>query len=878
MADTNIDLIEQIETISAEGGTEVAGVVKQIELPPVGENTTRLIYDIAAKYDAEGSEIAKTYLPLAGGTMDGEISIGQGDGKGIQLGVDGRINATYTTNGTTSTTATLLGAINGSATIGHSEFQLKLRGKDGDSVGPTYNNKKVILENNLAGTTAGVVKQDDNGDVNISNGIITVKDDSHSHALASTISDWSTVRTALVQDWEDYTDAAIDGLINNAPGTLDTLKEIADFLKDENVVDGLVNLLSRKVDKAGDTMTGPLIIEHEGESSNPYLKLQAKHTTDNTLDRIWYVQSWKGPSDAEPYLYIGGSASGGQNPIKISDDGKLITNNSFSANKGVFTVLNETIGSDDSQVKIATSNGGALYFGTEGANNGTMFRFDQTSGTCRLRFRASTANGAMVWEQPEEGAYLCLDLGKKDKDYRRATFKTLGSGKNICAENLDITGNAATATKPNLTGTANALIHFNNEGTTFAKTNTASGALYSTTTNGAMQFGTLPIAQGGTGATTKANMRSNFEVPHLNSGNVFDGEQKMINSSYYSTMYDIASGIGCSLKNTRALDNQAIIGELLLPNNTSSGDGTANTCQVTAGEMGVYKIDSVGQTGTDNYGKITGKTLIGKFSNRGWIGNVVGNVTGNADTSSFPMGFAANGGAVTWGTLATDNGYQTIARWDSPNSGSVAFVDGPTANEDWKKRTSMQIDGIFYQKEGMFMAVDIAVDSNTKTNGVGKNNYLPKFFSGGYGTSGATLTNSEIIDDGSSITLGRATSIIGLLIPTVSTNHSGIKLGDTYLTAIDGNIIFQNNNAIRFGTDAWDYNQWAGLKYNHSNKTIYLGIADNIIFTANQAQSGGVIRTPGVSKISINGGQLSLTDAATFQYNTSDKCIDIIFN
>jgi hypothetical protein len=54
--------------------------------------------------------------------MTGEIFVGQGDGKGIQLGTDGRINATYTKSGTTNTTATLLGALNGSTTVGHSEF------------------------------------------------------------------------------------------------------------------------------------------------------------------------------------------------------------------------------------------------------------------------------------------------------------------------------------------------------------------------------------------------------------------------------------------------------------------------------------------------------------------------------------------------------------------------------------------------------------------------------------------------------------------------------------------------------------------------------------------------------------------------------------
>lgn len=73
-------------------------------------------------------------------------------------------------------------------------------------------------------------------------------------------------------------------------------------------------------------------------------------------------------------------------------------------------------------------------------------------------------------------------------------------------------------------------------------------------------------------------------------------------------------------------------------------------------------------------------------------------------------------------------------------------------------------------------------------------------------------------------------------------NHTGIQLGSTYISSLDSNVIFQNNNAIRFGNDAWDYNQWAGLKYDHSNKTIYLGIADGSIFVANKGQGGGTVR------------------------------------
>ena len=62
------------------------------------------------------------------------------------------------------------------------------------------------------------------------------------------------------------------------------------------------------------------------------------------------------------------------------------------------------------------------------------------------------------------------------------------------------------------THTANALL--TGDGTNAVKNvSTADGALYATAANGAAQFGTLPIAQGGTAGTTKAEARTSLEVP-----------------------------------------------------------------------------------------------------------------------------------------------------------------------------------------------------------------------------------------------------------------------------------------------------------------------------------------------------------------------------
>lgn len=64
-----------------------------------------------------------------------------------------------------------------------------------------------------------------------------------------------------------------------------------------------------------------------------------------------------------------------------------------------------------------------------------------------------------------------------------------GTGKNTHANNAVLTGNGE--------GAVNNVV-------------TASGALYATANNGAAQFGTLPIAQGGTGATNGADALANL--------------------------------------------------------------------------------------------------------------------------------------------------------------------------------------------------------------------------------------------------------------------------------------------------------------------------------------------------------------------------------
>ena len=94
-------------------------------------------------------------------------------------------------------------------------------------------------------------------------------------------------------------------------------------------------------------------------------------------------------------------------------------------------------------------------------------------------------------------------------------------------------------------------------------------------------------------------------------------------------------------------------------------------------------------------------------------------------------------------------------------------------------------------------------------------------------------------------------------IRTAAQNQAIMLTNDAnpaWISALEGQVIFNTGKAIRFGETAWDWNQWAGLRYNHSNKTIYLGIADGYIFNANSPQSDGTLRLASITTITPDSG------------------------
>ena len=115
--------------------------------------------------------------------------------------------------------------------------------------------------------------------------------------------------------------------------------------------------------------------------------------------------------------------------------------------------------------------------------------------------------------------------------------------------------------------------------------------------------------------------------------------------------------------------------------------------------------------------------------------------------------------------------------------------------------------------------------------------------------------------------LSGATTISASNTISTSLQNGALKIGNKSapISAIDAQVIFNTGAAIRFGETNWDWNQWAGLKYTHSNKTVYLGIADGSVFNANNAQSYGKLQLKAIDTILFD------SDSDSFQIHCDNS-------
>ena len=133
----------------------------------------------------------------------------------------------------------------------------------------------------------------------------------------------------------------------------------------------------------------------------------------------------------------------------------LVTTDTDQTISGIktFNAPTDVSGKETTTTKFKTSNGGSITIGKEGQNSGTMLRFDQVDGTCRLRFRSSATAGAVVWSQPEKNAVLYFDMGKSTgSGVNRVTLRNV-AGTLALTKELP----AAVSANPTLSGSETVL-------------------------------------------------------------------------------------------------------------------------------------------------------------------------------------------------------------------------------------------------------------------------------------------------------------------------------------------------------------------------------------------------------------------------------------
>ena len=174
------------------------------------------------------------------------------------------------------------------------------------------------------------------------------------------------------------------------------------------------------------------------------------------------------------------------------------------------------------------------------------------------------------------------------------------------------------------------------------------------------------------------------------------------------------------------------------------------------------------------------------------------------------------------------------------------------------------VDGMFSGTKGMkingvWIGLNVSSKSRTQTIDCdGKDNLYLNYYRAKHVITNHAGGNLGVGTDTPAYKLHVAGDIYSsATIRTAAQNQAIMLTNDAnpaWISALQGQVIFNTGKAIRFGETAWNWDQWAGLKYTHSNKTIYLGIADGSVFNANSAQSNGTLRLASITTITPDSG------------------------
>ena len=315
---------------------------------------------------------------------------------------------------------------------------------------------------------------------------------------------------------------------------------------------------------------------------------------------------------------------------------------------------------------------------------------------------------------------------------------------------------------------------------------------------------------------------------------------------------------------------------------TNTSFSAAQSLPATTGDSPYTLLDGATRIGIVKQADqlVTARSLWGQSFNG--TANVSGNMTGvgNINTSAAPAGtiytnnWFRSKGSTGW--YSEDHGggwYMSDNTWIRNFGGKDVYLSnklsvngnvgiGTTAPShklhvlgDIYTTTRVNINGIVLEKDS---------DGNLKVNGNHSNVVTLPTATGTLALTSDNVASATKLQTARTIwgqsfngtanvsgALSGATTISASNTISTTLQNGALKIGNksTPISAIDAQVIFNTGAAIRFGETAWDWNQWAGLKYTHSNKTVYLGIADGSVFNANKAQSYGKLQLKAIDRI-----------------------------
>ena len=200
---------------------------------------------------------------------------------------------------------------------------------------------------------------------------------------------------------------AISNLVDSAPGTLDTLNELAAALGDDpNFATTVTNSIATKVSKGGDTMTGALEWDTSAGTTNTHAKIVygQSPSPDGSLNGMAQVANY-GADGYGLLLHVGyGESDNGG--IKITDDGVVVWG---ASDENVFTVIDEDSRSERFRID---NSGNIAASGNITAAGGISSAYLTNSGGAKLEIQngvdGTPDRGIYMWniEDPNWGIYM----------------------------------------------------------------------------------------------------------------------------------------------------------------------------------------------------------------------------------------------------------------------------------------------------------------------------------------------------------------------------------------------------------------------------------------------------------------------------------------